>query len=93
MTVAPKESVLLMDFVGVNKKDCSIRLCADYRVTISDNFRIQEAVDLILSIGKAKVISKLGLLNAIELRANYTIKELLYKEYRFENYKLSMFCI
>ncbi|GFS82284.1 retrovirus-related Pol polyprotein from transposon 297 [Nephila pilipes] len=52
--------------VCVNKKDGSMRLCIDYRAlncaTVTDDFPMEDATELIQSIGRANVITTLDLL-------------------------------
>ncbi|GBM61394.1 Retrovirus-related Pol polyprotein from transposon 17.6 [Araneus ventricosus] len=64
--IEESDAEIAYPIVCVNKKDGSIRLCVDYRalnaVTVSDDFPMEEAVDLIQSIGKANVITTLDLL-------------------------------
>ncbi|XP_035228920.1 uncharacterized protein LOC118201016 [Stegodyphus dumicola] len=80
--------------VCVNKKDGGIRLCVDYRalnsVTITDDFPMQNASELIHSIGQANIISTLDLLRgywAIPMdpeSRDYTSFKTHRQQYRFK---------
>ncbi|GFU90368.1 retrovirus-related Pol polyprotein from transposon 17.6 [Trichonephila clavipes] len=52
--------------VCVNKKDGTLRLCVDFRAlnseSVSDDFPMEDAVELIHSIGRASIITTLDLL-------------------------------
>ncbi|GFV06343.1 retrovirus-related Pol polyprotein from transposon 17.6 [Trichonephila clavipes] len=52
--------------VCVNKKDGTLRLCVDFRAlnseSVSDDFPMEDAVELIHSIGRANIITTLDLL-------------------------------
>ncbi|GBN09822.1 hypothetical protein AVEN_224494-1 [Araneus ventricosus] len=54
--IEESDAEIAYPIVCVNKKDGSIRLCVDYRalnaVTVSDDFPMEEAVDLIQSMAR-----------------------------------------
>ncbi|GFV46389.1 retrovirus-related Pol polyprotein from transposon opus [Trichonephila clavipes] len=56
----------LSTIVCVNKKDGTLRLCVDFRAlnteSVSDDFPMEDAVELIHSIGRANIITTLDLL-------------------------------
>ncbi|XP_055936794.1 uncharacterized protein LOC129966395 [Argiope bruennichi] len=80
--------------VCVNKKDGSIRMCVDYRalnaVTKTDDFPMEDATELIYSIGQANVISVLDLLKGYyslpmeEDSRDYTSFKTHRAQYRFK---------
>ncbi|GFT01482.1 retrovirus-related Pol polyprotein from transposon 17.6 [Trichonephila clavipes] len=64
--IEESDAELAYPIVCVNKKDDTLRLCVDFRAlnseSVSDDFPMEDAVELIHSIGRANIITTLDLL-------------------------------
>ncbi|GFW58483.1 retrovirus-related Pol polyprotein from transposon 17.6 [Trichonephila clavipes] len=64
--IEESDAEIAYPIVCVNKKDGSLRLCVDFRAlnseSVSDDFPMEDAVELIHSIGRANIITTLDLL-------------------------------
>ncbi|GFT34874.1 retrovirus-related Pol polyprotein from transposon 17.6 [Trichonephila clavipes] len=64
--IEESDAEIAYPIVCVNKKDGTLRLCVDFRAlnseSVSDDFPMEDAVELIHSIGRANIITTLDLL-------------------------------
>ncbi|GFS96955.1 retrovirus-related Pol polyprotein from transposon 412 [Trichonephila clavipes] len=64
--IEDSDAEIAYPIVCVNKKDGTLRLCVDFRAlnseSVSDDFPMEDAVELIHSIGRANIITTLDLL-------------------------------
>ncbi|GFS74468.1 retrovirus-related Pol polyprotein from transposon opus [Trichonephila clavipes] len=64
--IEESDAEIAYPIVCVNKKDGTLRLCVDFRAmnseSVSDDFPMEDAVELIQSIGRANIITTLDLL-------------------------------
>ncbi|GFW81723.1 hypothetical protein TNCV_2883971 [Trichonephila clavipes] len=64
--IEESDAEIAYPIVCVNKKDGTLRLCVDFRAlnseSVSDDFPMEDAVELIHSIGRANIIATLDLL-------------------------------
>ncbi|GFX73186.1 retrovirus-related Pol polyprotein from transposon 17.6 [Trichonephila clavipes] len=64
--IEESDAEIAYPIVCVNKKDGTLRLCVDFRAlnseSVSDDFLMEDAVELIHSIGRANIITTLDLL-------------------------------
>ncbi|GFY14595.1 retrovirus-related Pol polyprotein from transposon 17.6 [Trichonephila clavipes] len=64
--IEESDAEIASPIVCVNKKDSTLRLCVDFRAlnseSVSDDFPMEDAVELIHSIGRANIITTLDLL-------------------------------
>ncbi|GFW76660.1 retrovirus-related Pol polyprotein from transposon opus [Trichonephila clavipes] len=64
--IEESDAEIAYPIVFVNKKDDTLRLCVDFRAlnseSVSDDFPMEDAVELIHSIGRANIITTLNLL-------------------------------
>ncbi|GFU66228.1 retrovirus-related Pol polyprotein from transposon 17.6 [Trichonephila clavipes] len=64
--IEESDAEIAYPIVYVNKKDGTLRLCVDFRAlnseSVSDDFPMEDAVELIHSIGRANIITTLDLL-------------------------------
>ncbi|GFV49617.1 hypothetical protein TNCV_1484731 [Trichonephila clavipes] len=64
--IEESDAEIAYPIVCVNKKDGTLRLCVDFRAlnseSVSDDFPMEDAVELINSIGRANIITTLDLL-------------------------------
>ncbi|GFT23327.1 hypothetical protein TNCV_2016211 [Trichonephila clavipes] len=69
--IEESDAEIAYPIVCVNKKDGTLRLCVDFRAlnseSVSDDFPMEDAVELIHSIGRANIITTLDLLKGIGL--------------------------
>ncbi|GFS97785.1 hypothetical protein TNCV_2017641 [Trichonephila clavipes] len=92
--IEESDAEIAYPIVCVNKKDGTLRLCVDFRAlnseSVSDDFPMEDAVELIHSIGRANIIKTLDLLKGYwaipmaEDNKNLTSFKTHRQQYRFK---------
>ncbi|GFY56145.1 hypothetical protein TNIN_160951, partial [Trichonephila inaurata madagascariensis] len=92
--IEESDAEIAYPIVCVNKKDGTLRLCVDFRAlnseSVSDDFPMEDAVELIHSIGRANIITTLDLLKGYwaipmaEDSKNLTSFKAHWQQYRFK---------